>query len=357
MLICLTKVIASVSMKKRSWYLLGACLMVVALASAASITFRAAAKTNLIIYTADAYTGEASYLASQFSTQYHVPVAPPISGGSYALAREIQQGAPDSVFFSVALNAYTDSYLGARSSGWAIAFAVDQMVIAYSNATLNNPVGKSVVLSFEEAKLNGSTAAYFSAFSALTAAGDRIGVSDPNSDPAGFRAWIVLEEAGYLYANHSENYFVDRLIADHDNVTASNAAQLVAPLFSGQIEFLFIYRSAAQVKGLSYISLSPAINLGDPAYSSFYYNFTYNLSSGTVHASPIYLFVSVPVNAVAQKEALLFVVFTVNNSAALERFGLIPLNPCYLFNSSAVPPQVTGLLSTGRLTLKGSLSE
>lgn len=343
-------------MKKRIWYLLGACVVVVAVVLAMFVALHPAAKTSLIVYTADAYTGEASYLASQFSSQFGVPVAPPVSGGSYALAREIGQGSPDSVFFSVALNAYTNSYMGARSSGWAVAFAVDQMVIAYSNATLNNPLGRSVVLSFENAELNDSVTAYFSAFTALTASGNRVGISDPNSDPAGFRAWIILEEAGYLYANHSEDYFVNRLIANGDNVTASNAAELVSPLFSGQIEFLFIYRSAAQVKGLSYIQLPPTINLGDPAHSAFYYNFTYNLNSGPVHGSPIYLFVSVPADAVAQKEALLFVLFTVNNSAMLAKFGLTPLNPCYLFNSSVVPVQVAGLVGTGKLVMKGSLT-
>src|SRR5712691_4028662 len=89
----------------------------------------------LISFSADAYTAEASALLDDFSLSTGVPVAPVKSGGSFADANQIAAGAPDDVFISAALSATGPRYLKNLSSNWAIGFASDQIVVAYSNAT------------------------------------------------------------------------------------------------------------------------------------------------------------------------------------------------------------------------------
>ena len=306
----------------------------------------------LIVYSADAYTKEVSELLSLFHNQTGVPVAPVHGGGSLALAREISQGVPVSVFVSVALIAYSQSYLGSRYSGWAIAFVADQMVLAYSNST--NPVVSTVVKDFKTAESTNSSKYYYYAFNNLTSGKLKIGISNPNDDPAGFRGWLVLEMAGFLYANDTQ-YFVKRTLENRANVTASNAAQLVSPLLYGDIQFLFIYRSAAIAKHLNYIELPRHINLGDPSLSSFYSQFTYNLSTGVVHGSPVYLFLSVPSNAVDSAQAYNFVKFVIEHSSILQSYGLTPLKPAILFNDTHIPQQLASLLSTGEVIRGGAI--
>lgn len=323
--------------------------------SMSSTSSPGAVTSPLIVYVADAYAQEASYLDSLYANSTGVAVAPPKGGGSFALAREIGQGNPDSVFMSVALNAYSPQYMASESPGWAIAFVADQLVIAYSNATLQNPEAKTIINDFNEALKTNSSQLYYYAFSNLTSGHVKVGISNPDSDPAGFRAWIVLEIAGYVYAHGNSSYFEDLALSNKANVTASNAAQLVSPLESGQIQFLFIYKSAAIAKGLNYIVLPPWLNLGNGSYSSFYSKFTYNLATGPVRGSPIYLFISVPKNASDYQEALNYVIYVVQHSSVLEKFGLIPLSPALLYNSTSVPPQIEGLLKSSQLKEAGTL--
>lgn len=303
---------------------------------------------------ADAYTEEVSYLLGLYHNQTGTGFVVK-GGGSYTLAREIGEGEPVDLFFSVSLQAYEDSYMGSSSPAWAIALASDQMVIAYSNATLQSPSASSVVDLFKEAYDSNSTALFNESFTQLTSGKYRVGVSNPNSDPAGARAWLLLEMASYLYSGHGSGYYGQRMISFDSNRTASNAAELVAPLEQGEIQFLFIYRSSAIAKHLGYISLPPQINMGSPLYANFYSKFTYNLASGAVSGAPIYLYVSVPSNAPDRSRAEAFVVFCVSDAGYLSRFGLTPLAPALLYNSTATPPQVSELAASGHLTLAGKV--
>lgn len=102
-------------------------------------------RAPLISFSADAYTAEANALLNGFSQSTGASVAPVKSGGSFADANQIAAGAPDDVFISVALSATGPRYLKNLSSNWAIGFATDQMVIAYSNATSSSSSGGTVV--------------------------------------------------------------------------------------------------------------------------------------------------------------------------------------------------------------------
>jgi molybdate/tungstate transport system substrate-binding protein len=308
----------------------------------------------LIVFCADAYTIKISEMLSLFHNQTGIPVAPVRGGGSLALARDIAGGLPVSVFVSVALEAYTQRYLQSRYSGWAIAFATDEMVIAYSNATLLNPAAKQIIDLFERARSTNSNYDYFLAFNNLTSGVVKVGISNPNDDPAGFRGWLVLKMAGYLYAN-STDYFVNRISKNKGNVTGIHAAELVFPLVYGQIHFLFIYKSSAIAKKLNYISLPPQINLGEQKYSQFYSMFSINLEKGPIFGSPIYLSISVPKDAVNINAAFKFVEFVIENNTLLSKYGLKPLVPSLLFNSTAVPNEILNLIKSNKVIIAGSL--
>lgn len=311
---------------------------------------------ELITYTADAYVQEANYLLSGYHNTSGINVEPAKGGGSYSDAREISQNTPASVFISVALNSYDRSYLGDRYSGWAIAFAADSLVIAYSGLTLHNQSARSIINQFASANSTNSTTLYSEAYSNLTSGLVKVGISDPNSDPAGFRAWINLEIAGFEYHNGNRSYFENRMIKRGGSVSAANAADLVSPLISGNIQFLYIYRSAAIAKGLNYISLPPELNLGNESMSSFYAQFNYSLATGVVNGSPIYLYISALSNNSDASSADGFVTYVIENNANLTEFGLVPLQTSLLFTNVPVPTWLDPLISEGKLKFSGTFT-
>ncbi len=306
---------------------------------------------GLIVYSADAYVLESNTILNAFHNTTGYPVAPAIGAGSYSAASSIGQGAPADIFISVAKGAFDRSYLLSRYSGWAVAFASDQLVLAYSSATLSNATAKSIIAMFSQANASNSSTAYYAAFSNLTSGAVKVGIANSSDDPAGLRGWLALEIAGYLYDRGNVGYFVNSTLGNNASVSSLNAALLVAPLEAGYIQFLFIYKSAAIAHGLGFISLPASINQGEPGMSSFYSKFTY----GTVRGSPIFLYATVLANSSRSTESYAFLGYLVNNTNILSGFGMYPLQPCILFSSVQDPPEIAALVSEGHLAYGGPL--
>jgi len=207
----------------------------------------------------------------------------------------------------------------------------------------------------QAADSSNATSDWNSFFSSLSSGGVKVGISDPVADPAGLRGWLVLEAAGYLYAGGNQAAYSGSLLRTAANVTGTHAAALVAPLQSGQIQFLFIYKSAAMADHLGYIALDRHINLGDPTLGGFYSKFSYTDSAGKSLGSPIILCITVPLSSANTAEALKFVQYVVKNAATLSSYGLQPFTPAKLYSNTSPPSAVNDLLSEGLLTQAGSL--
>ena len=312
----------------------------------------------LILYSADAYVNESTVLANSFSSATGIQVAPPKSAGSSALGQQIAEGNPVSVFISVSKTAIENSTLKSEYSGWGIAFAADQMGIAYSNLTTTNTAAKTVIDSFNKAASTNTTSAWFDFYSNLTSGAVKVGVSNPNEDPAGYRAWIVLQAAGQAYANNA-SYFVDRMLSNGGNVTGASAADLVAPLQSGNIQFLFIYKSDVVASGLNLLQLPSEVNLGSQSYNSFYEQFSYNTTGGLEKGGAIVLWITVPKDSTNYNESVRFVAYVVQNyKTLLSPYGLVYITPAKIYNDTdgVIPTLLETMLSNGTLANGGPLS-
>jgi molybdate/tungstate transport system substrate-binding protein len=313
----------------------------------------------LVSYSADAYATETAALLNSFSKVTGIPVAPVISGGSNADASSIKAGAPDDVFISSALSATAPSHLGNLSSNWAIGFASDQMVVAYSNATLTNTAASTIIIQGQTAAKSNATSNWNSFFTALTSGSVKAGISNPVADPGGLRGWLVLEISGYLYSNGNQSAYVTPLLKSGANVTGANSADLVAPLQSGQIQFLFIYKSAAISDGLGYLALDSHVNLSNPSLAAFYSEFSYTDSAGKTMGAPIVLVVTVPLSSTNTSEALEFVQYLVKNSASLSSYGLVTPPKDLLYSSitapQTLPSAIQALVSQGLLVQAGPI--
>jgi len=309
----------------------------------------------LISYSADAYAAEATSLLNSFSQSTGVPVAPVKSGGSTADASAIEAGAPDDVFISSSLSATSSKYLGNLTANWAIGFATDQMVLAYSNSTTQTSATNSIISLGKTAVASNATSDWNNFYTALVSGTVKIGISDPAQDPGGLRAWLVLEVAGYLYSGGNQQAYVSALLKDQDNVSAASAADLVAPLQAGDIQFLFIYKSAATTDGLNYVALNSHVNLGSPSLNAFYSKFSYTDSAGVSKGATIIICVTIPLSVVNTAEALQFVQYLVKNANSLSTFGLVPLSPCLLYENTPPPTAIQQLMTQNLLASGGAL--
>ncbi len=310
----------------------------------------------LVTFNADAYTPAVQQLLNGFSSATGVPVAPAHPAGSFALARQIASGSQVDVFIPVALSAAAPSNLGNLSSNWAIGFASDQMVIAYSNATTASPAAAAIISEYAQAARSNASSDWRTLFASLASGSVMVGISDPNADPAGLRGWLVLEAAGSLYAGGNQSAYTAPLLQQKANVTGSAAANMVAPLQAGQFQFLFLYKSAAIAQHLGYFQLDHRVNLGDPRLTSSYAQLTYKLAASQARGAPVILCVTIPRDAVHASEAAQFVQYLARNSGAVvSAYGLQPFAPPLLYNDTSPPLFVSDMLSQGLVAPGGSL--
>jgi molybdate/tungstate transport system substrate-binding protein len=103
---------------------------------------------------------------------------------------------------------------------------------------------------------------------AATDAGVALGRSDPDLDPAGYRALLAGELAE---RHHREPGLAARLLA---RAPAANvrpkSADLVALVQAGELDAAWLYESVARSPGLATVRLPDAVSLGAPAESLAY---------------------------------------------------------------------------------------
>lgn len=133
-----------------------------------------------------------------------------------------------------------------------IRFASNQMVLCYTDKSkMSDKINKG------------------NWFDLLTTKGIIWGHSDPDLDPCGYRALLVLQLAEKYY---NQPGLYEKLLANsrpQENVRPK-AAELVALLQTGHVDYAWEYRSVAVQHGLQFIELPAQINLSDPQYDDFY---------------------------------------------------------------------------------------
>ncbi|QPG48599.1 extracellular solute-binding protein [Saccharolobus solfataricus] len=317
---------------------------------------------GITVFVAGAYLAILNYLAGQFQNTTGIPVHV-VGSGSFALASQIasQTPVPANVFIPVAYIQAVE-LTGSRNPGWAIAFLSDQMAIVYSNYTINSPYWSQLYSNYTMAMQTNNTKYWYNFFYLLTTKFS-LGIANPNTDPEGLYAYLILQMAGYLYANHNISYFVSLVKANPNVKVAPSTANYVAPLKAGTLDFTFSYVSYAVSQGLQYLKLPPWLSFGyypneTKWFSQFAYNISVNGQTLTIHGNPVYLYITVPLNASNTQAAYQFIGFILSHESELTRFNVIPIQPALLFNqTSNIPQSIMNLLNSGELKYAGNFSE
>jgi molybdate/tungstate transport system substrate-binding protein len=172
------------------------------------------------------------------------------AAGSLESARKITElGKSCDVFISADYKVI-DNLLIPKFASWNISFASNEMVIAFNE----NSIYKN------EINLNNW-------FSILNRKDVRVGRSDPNSDPCGYRTVLTTKLAEKYYKMIGLS---DKLLSKSKRDIRPKEVDLLALLETNNIDYMFIYRSVALQHNLKFITLPNEINLGSISNDSIY---------------------------------------------------------------------------------------
>jgi molybdate/tungstate transport system substrate-binding protein len=179
--------------------------------------------------------------------------------GSATVARLIDEGKRDPDIVSIADVALFENPL---SPPWYSVFTSNAVVIAYNPDTEG---GKRLAEAGAE-----------NWYEVLASDDVRIGRTDPDQDPLGYRALFTLELASRYYDDASN---LKQKIARKKQIFPETA--LISQFETGSIDVAIAYRNMAVERDYEYIDLPDQIDLSNPRYGEDWYStVSYTLPSG-----------------------------------------------------------------------------
>lgn len=154
----------------------------------------------------------------------------------------------------------------------------------------------------------------------------KIGRSNPELDPSGYRTLMVWSLAEDYY-NDSDVY--EKLFKNSPKEnTRPKETDLIALLESGELDYVFIYKSVAIQHNLRFLELPEQIDLSSAKYSDFYKKANFTLSDGkVVFGEPILYGITIPRNSEHPEFAEEFVKFVISEEGRgiLNNSGFVSL--------------------------------
>jgi len=227
------------------------------------------AKEKVVVFHAGSLSVPFGEMEKAFEVKYPQYDLVREAAGSRACARKITDiGKPADVMASAAYKVI-DNLLIPDYAKFNAQFATNEMAIAY---TEKSKYAEEInATNWPEIFLRD---------------GVKVGHSNPNLDPCGYRSILVTKLAETYYKVPG---FYDKLMGygeSYTNGEENKAKVIVRPketdllglLEAGAYDYLYIYRSVAAQHGLRYVTLPPQVSLGDKTYSDFYAQATFKIT-------------------------------------------------------------------------------
>ncbi len=206
---------------------------------------------NLIIFHAGSLSIPFKQISTAFTKKYPEVHILREAAGSRTCARKITDLNKPCDIMASADYTVIDTLLLPDFADWDIAFATNEMAIMY------RPDAQYA------GKINEHNWPKI-----LLRKGVQYGHSDPNTDPCGYRSLLVWQLAEKYY-NQPGLYEKLQKKCPAKNIRPKET-DLMALLESGELDYLFIYRSIAEQHQMPYVILPDQINLKSTAMADYY---------------------------------------------------------------------------------------
>jgi molybdate/tungstate transport system substrate-binding protein len=273
---------------------------------------------KIIIFNAGSLTIPLAQMEKEFEAKYPKVDVLREAAGSQQCARKISDLKKPCDIMASADYTVIDKLLIPAYADWNIRFATNQLVLCYT--------GKSRYASEVNEK---------NWYEILGRKGVVWGHSDPNLDPCGYRALMVLQLAEKYYKVPG---LYERLIANRpkENIRPKSV-ELVSLLQTGNMDYAWEYRSVGVQHELKFVELPDQINLGNYTYDYFYNQATVKVTGKkpgtflTMKGSSCTYGVALVKNAPNEKAATAFLQYMLDPQGGLEvlkEMGQPPFIPC-----------------------------
>jgi tungstate ABC transporter binding protein WtpA len=316
----------------------------------ADFTTPATATRPLKVYHAGSLASSFGKLEKLFEKAHADVDVQLFSGGSSALIDKVTKSNQKADVLASADYSLIPKYLIPKNATFYVDFAKNQMVLCYTDKSRG-----------------AATITADNWYTVLASPDVKYAISDPTTDPAGYRSLMTIALAERKYG---EQTIFSTVVAPYSKMTMTTDAVKrtidatnpspdrkklfitatgpdLAPLLKdGKVDYAFEYSSVAIQSGLKYITLPPEIDLSDPAMTSRYQMVSVKRSStATESGMPIVYAVTVPVSAKTPAMGYEFINLLLGSDgqAVLNADGQTPIVPAEAFGTvpDALKPLVT----------------
>jgi molybdate/tungstate transport system substrate-binding protein len=146
------------------------------------------------------------------------------------------------------------------------------------------------------------------------------GRADPDADPCGYRTILTLKLAELYYRRPG---LTDSLLQKKYQYIRPKEVDLLALLETGEVDFIFLYRSVAEQHGLPFLTLPDEINLKRAELENYYRQVSVELNAGspcqkiTQRGGSMVYGVTIPKNAPNPEAATKFIHYLLNEEQGL----------------------------------------
>ncbi|MBI2844747.1 MAG: tungstate ABC transporter substrate-binding protein WtpA [Armatimonadetes bacterium] len=288
---------------------------------------------QLVVFHAGSLSVPFREISAAFERKYpHVEVISE-AAGSRESARKISDLGRTCDVFGSADYKVVEELLMPEHADFNIRFAANEVAIAYTdNSRLHETINPD---NWYEILLRDDVA---------------FGRSDPNRDPCGYRTLMAFQLAEKHYRKPG---LAAQLAAKHGmRFVRPKETDLLALLESGEIDYLFIYRSVIEQHGLKTLRLPDSINLSDPEMADYYSQTMVEVTgkrpgeSIKLHGEPICYSVTIPKDARNRRmaEAWVSLLLSPEGREIMERNGQSAIFPAKVDGVENLPKSLQKFL-------------
>ncbi len=271
---------------------------------------------SLIIFHAGSLSIPFREMSKAFSARYPNIKIYREAAGSRTCARKIVDLEKSCDVMASADYSVIDNLLVPGYADWNISFATNEMAIMYRpDSRFSN-------------EINGENW-----YRILLRYRVSYGHSDPDTDPCGYRTLLVWQLAEQYYKIPGL-YKELQAHCPRQNIRPKET-DLIALLESGELDYLFIYRSVCEQHGMPFVKLPDEINLKSAEFAEFYKKARVEISGRKPgehivrYGKPMVYGITVCKDAPNRHAAELFVAFVIGpeGQEIMRRNGQPPLSP------------------------------